>query len=91
MTAPPPIWSRSARPSPHGEGGLKLVPLAIVGVKANSPSPHGEGGLKFASPLAILGFLLSLPSRGGWIEILDEARTKSEVKSLPSRGGWIEI
>src|SRR5699024_5600584 len=36
--------------------------------------------------------LLSLPSRGAWIEIGGRKRAYSNAKqSLPSRGAWIEI
>ena len=35
--------------------------------------------------------LLSLPSRGGWIEIPVVVGLGWVSSSLPSRGGWIEI
>ena len=34
---------------------------------------------------------MSLPSRGAWIEILDDAVDAVYMMSLPSRGAWIEI
>ena len=33
------------------------------------PSPHGEGGLKYGEPLCFSQNDVSLPTRGGWIEI----------------------
>ena len=33
-------------PSPHGEGGLKLLGYAEGVAAMAGPSPHGEGGLK---------------------------------------------
>ena len=35
------------RPSPHGEGGLKLTGHGVTEKAVYGPSPHGEGGLKF--------------------------------------------
>ena len=55
-------------PSPHGEGGLKWRWVGALH-SPFGPSPHGEGGLKFGLSLAALPLLMSLPSRGGWIEI----------------------
>ena len=34
-----------------------------------SPSPHGEGGLKCKLGIVEISKLLSLPTRGGWIEM----------------------
>ena len=34
---------------------------------------------------------LSLPPRGGWIEIHPSIRNRYMAMSLPPRGGWIEI
>ena len=36
-----------------------------------SPSPHGEGGLKWDNSRSVGCSRQSLPTRGGWIEILD--------------------
>ena len=55
-------------PSPHGEGGLKLIGDKLLGYN-ECPSPHGEGGLKFSGIIATLPVKLSLPTRGGWIEM----------------------
>ena len=78
------------------------------------PSPHGEGGLKLRTMALGLMNQLSLPTRGGWIEINGtpiiaarggspsphgEGGLKSvtgdsddqNTVSLPTRGGWIEI
>ena len=33
----------------------------------------------------------SLPTRGGWIEILIKPVSTLAVSSLPTRGGWIEM
>ena len=35
--------------------------------------------------------MLSLPSRGAWIEILEYKSPYGRQLSLPSRGAWIEI
>ncbi len=34
---------------------------------------------------------MSLPARGGWIEISLAYHWTQEETSLPARGGWIEI
>ncbi len=34
--------------------------------------------------------MLSLPSRGAWIETFHRSLWVSSVSSLPSRGAWIE-
>ena len=34
---------------------------------------------------------LSLPTRGGWIEIIIANTAQMVVPSLPTRGGWIEM
>ena len=57
----------------------------------DGPSPHGEGGLKFLFGAGVSPPFWSLPSRGGWIEILVSLVLRVTVKSLSSRGGWIEI
>ena len=36
-------------------------------------------------------FLLSLPMRGAWIEMLSSFISSLLRKSLPMRGAWIEI
>ena len=36
-------------------------------------------------------FLLSLPMRGAWIEILEESYVMACYQSLPMRGAWIEM
>ena len=38
-----------------------------------------------------LSQVLSLPSRGAWIEIGKAGKTDRPDRSLPSRGAWIEI
>ena len=54
-------------------------------------SPRGECGLK------LLGFqhysrgILSLPSRGVWIEMMLSSTVSVTFWSLPSRGVWIEM
>ena len=56
------------------------------------PSPHGEGGLKYVLNVRLSGTQMSLPTRGGWIEIDDNGRVCWEDhRSLPTRGGWIEM
>ena len=60
-------FDETVGPSPHGEGGLKHAgrpPWAEL----PRPSPHGEGGLKHTWEPVIYPALLSLPTRGGWIE-----------------------
>ena len=79
------------RPSPHGEGGLKLSTVPDLDQDGNSPSPHGEGGLKYAVLFCAHFVRVSLPPRGGWIEIPKQRAVPSGTGSLPPRGGWIEI
>ena len=38
-----------------------------------------------------LNYRESLPTRGGWIEMVLIFNLKSNNRSLPTRGGWIEI
>ena len=54
-------------------------------------SPHGERGLKFRVILVGEVSVMSLPSRGAWIEIYGNTRGRCWLWSLPSRGAWIEI
>ena len=35
--------------------------------------------------------LLSLPSLGAWIEVVDSALRRRRNESLPSLGAWIEV
>jgi hypothetical protein len=80
------------RPSPHGEGGLKLLHRIQFSASANGPSPHGEGGLKFRGITRIEEDVKSLPARGGWIEMQVVYSFAVDVlASLPARGGWIEM
>ena len=79
-------------PSPHGEGGLKSRCQVFQGITPQRPSPHGEGGLKFLILPIRPDVDRSLPTRGGWIEIMPDERTLVALAaSLPTRGGWIEI
>ena len=34
---------------------------------------------------------MSLPTRGVWIEIPEEAEQRQNMRSLPTRGVWIEM
>ena len=36
-------------------------------------------------------YVLSLPTRGAWIEISPSQKLKDFIGSLPTRGAWIEI
>ena len=75
-------------PSPHGEGGLKLVP-PLLNSYSISPSPHGEGGLKLGLVRTLLDTLMSLPSRGGWIEI-DVTPPGDAIKEVPPLTGRVD-
>ena len=61
----------------------------------NAAHIFGELWLIKQMPLMIIFYfsahLLSLPSRGAWIEILAAAVPVISPLSLPSRGAWIEI
>ena len=55
-------------------------------------SPRGERGLKFRSDFVCVYYVVSLPSRGAWIEIIIHyGHIRTLLASLPSRGAWIEI
>ena len=76
--------------SPHGERGLKSDPSSFSGA-VSGRSPHGERGLKSLRSDAVRKHLLSLPTRGAWIEMPDLLYFRQATKSLPTRGAWIEI
>ena len=80
-------------PSPHGEGGLKYLHDCGRTRLLECPSPHGEGGLKFqVKEHRSENKIVSLPTRGGWIEIPGGVGTGTGLhESLPTRGGWIEM
>ena len=62
------------------------------GLHAARRSPHGERGLKFLEDNGIDIGLMSLPTRGAWIEmLLWGAAFEAHRPSLPTRGAWIEI
>ena len=48
---------------------MKLLRLDFVRVRLDGRSPHGERGLKLILIGWICGWILSLPTRGAWIEI----------------------
>ena len=55
-------------------------------------SPHGESGLKSILILLIFVYILSLPTRGEWVEIPRVCSVDIAVDmSLPTRGEWVEI
>ena len=76
--------------SPHGERGLKALD-ALSATLYLCRSPHGERGLKFWRGVRCLDVMLSLPSRGAWIEMTWAPNGWITSWSLPSRGAWIEI
>ena len=76
--------------SPHGERGLKSLD-ALSATLYRCRSPHGERGLKFWRGVRCLDVMLSLPSRGAWIEMTWAPNGWITSWSLPSRGAWIEI
>ena len=67
--------------------------MVVVGVghKRLGPSPHGEGGLKWCLAHDNDRTIMSLPARGGWIEMRSLFSFSLTMLSLPARGGWIEI
>ncbi len=77
--------------SPCGERGLKSIKQPDF--PAESRSPCGERGLKCGHPIGEnSSCFLSLPVRGAWIEINQEALPlEYKSRSLPVRGAWIEI
>ena len=76
-------------PSPHGEGGLKSNIHAPIEKWAKGPSPHGEGGLKCKLKDLRGAERLSLPARGGWIEIIQRRRSEM-TKDVPPRTGRVD-
>ena len=56
-----------------------------------SRSPHGERGLKSIQVDTCHAYVLSLPTRGAWIEIVQKVAKIGKSESLPTRGAWIEI
>ena len=78
------------RRSPHGERGLKCTPPAQP-LWSQSRSPHGERGLKSDSDGEDIDLTPSLPTRGAWIEMMQEPLFCMPMTSLPTRGAWIEI
>ena len=58
------------RRSPHGERGLKCLPISVLALVTIRRSPHGERGLKYCMIFnrSIL-WSWSLSSRRAWIEI----------------------
>ena len=71
--------------SPHGERGLKSLCLPLLPLRL-SRSPHGERGLKLPN-VAIFGkMLLSLPTRGAWIEIKAASQTFCTQEVAPHTG-----
>ena len=77
--------------SPHGERGLKFH--QVDGHAAyHSRSPHGERGLKSSLTAWKHRKTGSLPTRGAWIEIFYQSKSREARRtSLPTRGAWIEI
>ena len=76
--------------SPHGERGLKCCRYTrLPGPK--SRSPHGERGLKSIWQWPADLQIMSLPTRGAWIEISPRTWPPGNSGSLPTRGAWIEI
>ena len=67
-------------------------PVLLQLIGSVGPSPHGEGGLKFTEKFTEQQLReVSLPPRGGWIEIAGRMIRVQIFPSLPPRGGWIEI
>ena len=77
---------RPLRPSPHGEGGLKYTFPSLQKIVILSPSPHGEGGLKSGDGGCRMKDLQSLPTRGGWIEMLPSTNRYSRRKRPSPHG-----
>ena len=75
--------SQEARRSPRGERGLKSAPPDSRPPEEGR-SPRGERGLKFLIPALISSAIMaSLPSRGAWIEMVEQVRplTLSDCRS----------
>ena len=78
------------RRSPRGGRGLKLSGASFFAAMRGR-SPRGGRGLKLSHKLAHGNNpVLSLPSRGAWIETDTISNFLSCSSSLPSRGAWIE-
>ena len=52
----------------------------------SGPSPHGEGGLKFKCPPDATCPSKSLPTRGGWIEIILSVDIEQQLSVPPHTG-----
>ena len=52
----------------------------------SGPSPHGEGGLKYTFQMKRRRASVSLPTRGGWIEMTD-IKTSKTPTGCPSPHG----
>ena len=75
--------------SPHGECGLKSVPVYVWHVKLASRSPHGECGLKSVTIAGITAVTKSLPAWGVWIEI-PTAKPHGAAGSVAPRMGSVD-
>ena len=54
-------------------------------------TPHGVRGLKSLMSLQGLSASPSHPSRGAWIEMIQQISETMGITSHPSRGAWIEM
>ena len=73
------------RRSPHGERGLKLIAEPLI-TNETGRSPHGERGLKWLGDLDDESGVMSLPSRGAWIEIGAKGDTDTSGAVAPLTG-----
>ena len=60
-------------------------------IGTGSLSPHGESGLKYTPQYPWDPIILSLPTRGEWVEIGVPSRVRWTMLSLPTRGEWVEM
>ncbi len=76
--------------TPRGVRGLKFKKY-INYVLAARRTPRGVRGLKSRLIKVKIVIVMSHPSRGAWIEIIDTPCGPDLILSHPSRGAWIEI
>ena len=76
--------------APRGARGLKFF-CAYLRCLPLRRAPRGARGLKCQETNTGSGWRTSRPSRGAWIEIVQDRGLCVGEESRPSRGAWIEI
>ena len=82
-------WEEWTRRSPCGEHGLKFAVATHMLIGFTCRSPCGERGLKSPAVRLFRLFLVSLPVRGAWIEIL-LADVNNTLITVAPRAGSVD-